>query len=613
MCAISGFLSLKLNKSHLQQMVKVLSHRGPDHNDFFYDENIGIGLGHNRLSIIDISENANQPFYSQSNRYVMVFNGEVYNFQEIKTKYQIQTKTSSDTEVILELFAKKGISFVNELNGMFAIAIWDKNEEKLHLFRDRIGIKPLYYFYQEGIFAFASEIKALVNILKDQVSINQNILQNILQFGFSTENDTIYNEINQLPAGQYLTIDKALNIQSNSYWKLENQLNNEVINDEKRAKKELNEKLVNSVQKRMIADVPLGTFLSGGIDSSTVTAIAQSLSNQPINTFSIGFKDSKHDESKFAKEVAKHLGTNHHEFILTEKDALQQVDKLLDIYDQPFADSSAIPTLLVSEMAKKHVKVALSGDGGDEQFLGYGMYQWANRMNKPIIWNNRKLIHFGLATFGNQRMKRASKVFNSPQKQSLKSHIFSQEQYFFSEKEVNRLLKTKKAQNRITENWELDRKLNPMEYQAFYDMKHYLPDDLLVKVDRASMHHALEVRVPLLDHEVVEYSLNISPELKFNNGCSKYLLKQVLYDYVPKNLFDRPKWGFSIPLAKWLKTDLKHLIDTYLSVEKVEETNIFQPKIVSQLVKKYLDGEDYLYNRVWILTLIQKFLLNHHA
>ena len=614
MCGISGFLTKKYNSEHLQKMTDTLSHRGPDADGIFFDENAGIGLGHRRLSILDLSSNANQPYHSNCCRYVMVYNGEVYNYESIANELKNETgfnkKTDSDTEIILEAFVYWGDNFVNKLNGMFALAIWDKHNNELKLFRDRIGIKPLYYYWVDNVFAFSSELKALTQLItKSKLTVNRNSIYDILHLGYTPQNSTLFNEINKVPSGSLLKVNNT-EISTTQFWGLNKQIKKETIKDESIAKKGLETKLKSAVEKRMISDVPLGTFLSGGIDSSLVTALAQNISKEPINTFSIGFKDDKLDESRYAKKIAQELGTNHHEFLLTERDALEQVDNLLSIYDEPFGDSSSIPTLLVSKMAKKHVSVALSGDGGDEQFLGYGMYNWAQRMNNPIIYNLRKPIYNTLNLIGDNRIKRGALVINALSKQTLKSHIFSQEQGFFSEQEINKLLVTPTKGTILQENWTLNRSLNPMEDQALFDLHYYLKEDLLVKVDRASMHHSLEVRVPLLDHEVVSYTLNIDAQLKYKNGTSKYLLKQVLYDYLPEKLFDRPKKGFSIPLSKWLKTDLKYLIDHYLSKETIESCELVNFHVVDDIVTRYLNGEDYLYNRIWILIQIHQFYLS---
>jgi len=608
MCGIAGFYSKSnsFSKEQLVDMTNAISHRGPNALGYFYDENQNIGLGHTRLSILDTSDSANQPFYTKDKRYVMVYNGEVYNFKELKTKFQLSIKTTSDTEVIIELFAKLGNNFVNELNGMFSIVIYDSVDKKLSLFRDRIGIKPLYYYLSENAFAFASELKALKKLLKQKYKIDRVAISNFLYLGYIPEPDTIYEDVKKFPSGAFAVFHNS-NLALHTYWNSSNKIEFETLKSESTAKKTLKKLLDSSVKYRMISDVPLGTFLSGGTDSSLVTAIAQSQSSTPIKTFSIGFKEAKYNEAEHAKEVASILKTNHHEFILSEKEAIEQVDNLINIYDEPFADSSAIPTLLVSEKAKKEVTVTLSGDGGDELFMGYGMYNWANRLSNPFIKTFRKPISTLLELKGD-REKRAAKVFNYPSEKRLKSHIFSQEQYCFSENEIHELL-TNDSMILMDENYSnLDRKLTPREKQAFFDLNNYLKDDLLVKVDRASMFHSLETRVPLLDHRIVEFALNLDESLKINNGIQKYLLKEVLYDYVPKKIMDRPKWGFSIPLQNWLQRDLKYLIDKYLSITVIENHNIVRYKQVQLLVSKFNNGSLYLYNRLWILILLHKWL-----
>lgn len=604
MCGITGFISPKHSRIDLENMTSSLAHRGPDAFGYYFNVEDHIGLGHRRLSILDLTVNSNQPFYSDDGRYIMVYNGEVYNYKVLAKKFSLETKTTSDTEVILKLYAKIGFKAFNELNGMFAIAIWDIKEKYLMLARDRVGIKPLYFSHQNTDFYFGSEQKALNKVLPKE--INHEAIANYLYVGYLPQGYSLYKGIEQFPAGHYGIFKDGL-FQKECYWKAEDKMK-EVPTDFpnlKSAKTELNRLLHSSIEYRMISDVPLGTFLSGGIDSSTVTAIAQAQSARPIMTFSIGFKENNFNESDYAQQVAKHLGTDHHEFILSEKEAIEQIESILDIYDEPFTDSSAIPTLLVSEMARKHVTVALSGDGGDELFLGYGMYQWANRLNKSLISAFRKPISSALS-LGNSRYKRAAQVFKWKYKQRIQSHIFSQEQYLFSEREIDEMLLTKSSID-ICENYITKRKLKPGEAQAFFDLKNYLKDDLLIKVDKASMHHALEVRVPILDHRIVEFSLNLDRRFKSRGKVSKYLLKEVLYDYVPKKIFERPKWGFSIPLNHWLKNELKYLIDDYLNQSTVQQCGLVHYSYVEVLKNRFFKGEDYLYNRLWALILLHKW------
>ncbi|MGB0885185.1 MAG: asparagine synthase (glutamine-hydrolyzing) [Chitinophagales bacterium] len=613
MCGIAGIFSLnsKLNPSWIKQMTKSMAHRGPDADGNFVSENEKLALGHRRLSIVDLSAAAHQPMFSHCGRYVMVFNGEIYNYKELAAKHKIKANTSSDSEVVLELFVLLGKDFVNELNGMFALSIYDKKEEKLWLFRDRVGIKPLYFYWKNETLIFASELKAIKQLKEEfALSINKKAIYNYLRLGYIPEPMSIFNEVRKFPAGSLMSIN-ADGYKIESYWKLKDKIKKEQFTDEKSAKKELDDLLKSSVNYRMMADVPFGTFLSGGIDSSTVTALAQNISETPINTFSIGFKESSYNEAKFAKEIATYLGTNHHEFMVSYNEAIEHFDSILKAYDEPFADSSAIPTMLVSKLARQHVTMTLSGDGGDEQFLGYGMYNWAKRLNNPLIKLFGKPLRYAFSK-SNQRHKRASDMFGYTEDATLPSHIFSVEQYFFTDNDLKNILNPDSIfALDLNETEGKDLGLNAQENQAFFDINHYLKDDLLVKVDRASMQYSLETRVPLLDHRVLEYSVNLSSDLKIKNGESKYLLKQVLYDYVPKKYFDRPKWGFSIPIRFWLQNELKYLPDKYLSENVLAKYGIFNIAQVKEIERRYFAGEDYLFNKIWAIILLNQWLENN--
>ena len=609
MCGIAGFLSNQFSKDDLIKMTSAIKHRGPDAQGHFFDDNLNIGLGHRRLSIIDLSATANQPMTSHCGRYIMVFNGEIYNYKEIAAELNISLNTNSDTEVILEAFSKWGVSFLDRLNGMFAIVIYDQQKKDLYLFRDRLGIKPLFYHWNANEFIFGSELKS-IKASGIQLKINKEIIPSYLHLGYIPQNHTIYQNTFKLPAGSYGIIkNKEFNV--HSFWSPENCIEKEPIANYQAAKKKLNNELKLAVEKRLISDVPLGTFLSGGIDSSLVSAIASKQSNTKLNTFSIGFKDAQHNESKYATRVAKHLNTNHHEFILTQDDALGELEQIMDNFDQPFADSSALPTYLVSKMAKKHVSVCLSGDGGDELFMGYGSYNWAKRLSNPLLWSLRKPISKLLCFSPNPIHKRASWLFKGS-KQNTKSHIFSQEQYLFSEQEISTILKSSNSLNIDSLNKEpsINRVFTASENQAFFDLSNYLKDDLLVKVDMASMQNSLEVRVPLLDHNVVSLALNINEKFKAHpNGTQKHILKEVLYDYVPKEYFDRPKWGFSIPLQNWLQNELHYLIDKYLNTNILKELDIYNVTEIRMIVKRFEKGETILYNKIWSLIILNRFLL----
>ncbi len=611
MCGIAGYFSEHnvFFPSELACVGESIASRGPEHQGIFSDE--CVGLVHRRLKIIDLSDESNQPMTSDDGRYVIVYNGEVYNYDEIRREQQIQVKTASDTEIVLKTLIADGISAVEYFNGMFAIALYDTLEKKLILIRDRIGVKPLFYYWDGHNFAFASEIKALLklNFINKNKSVNYNALNHFLHVGYTGIEGTIYSNIYRLPAGNYAEVS-ASGMEIKSYWSLQEHIEPQTIDELYSAKEILRDLVEQSVRYRLRSDVPYGTFLSGGIDSSLITAVAQRNLSSQLNTFTISFAESKYDESRYAKQVADYLGTNHTEMKVTYKEAAQMIPSILDVFDEPFSDSSAIPTMLVSKLAKTKATMILSGDGGDELFMGYGAYNWAQRFDNQKIKNNKKLIAMALRC-GTSRTKRAACVFDYPDEAHLPSHIFSQEQYLFSRKEIPSVLNPEfVAEFSCPYEWTIaPRPLSSAENQSFFDIQSYLREDLLTKVDRSSMKYSLEVRVPLLDYTIVEFALNLNENLKIHNGVQKYLLRQVLYDYVPSELFDRPKWGFSIPLCEWLHKDLHYLIDDYLNKNLIQETAIFNPKEVRAIVRKFNWGNnDYLYNRIWQMILVQKFM-----
>jgi asparagine synthase (glutamine-hydrolysing) len=613
MCGITGFFSSKqaFSETPLRLMCTAIKHRGPDADGFYFD---GIcGLGHSRLSIIDLSEVANQPMFSANERYVMIYNGEVYNYGELAKQIEVPLKTHSDSEVILELFSKLNLRAIYQFNGMFAIAIYDRELQELYLIRDRIGVKPIYYFWDEQNFAFASELKALRELPHISKELNHTAVSAFLHLGYVPAPHSIYKHIYKMAAGSWLKINKE-GLTSGKYWDLREKIYDtatqgklSLLNREVEAKSQLKKLLHSSVNYRLISDVPLGVFLSGGIDSSTVTAIATQESNTQVKTFSIGFTESKFNEAAHAQAVAKALNTNHHEFMVSVKEAQAWIPHLLDIYDEPFADSSAIPTLLVSKLARQHVTVVLGGDGGDELFLGYGMYQWANRLSQTLWRNVRRPVSQSLGLLSGNKYQKAKSLFAYPNRQELAGHIFSQEQHLFSRREIDRLL-VYQMPNFTYPSFKLKRDLNAMEQQALFDLEYYLPDDLLVKVDRATMRFGLEGRFPLLDFRVIEFAINLHPDLKYHKGESKYLLKQVLYDYLPAKMFDRHKQGFAIPLIDWLRTDLKYLLDEYLNPAVINHFGLVKYEAVKVMKEKFLKGNSYYYNRLWSLIVLHQFL-----
>ena len=589
-------------------MGQVLAHRGPDADGFFSDA--FVGLVHRRLKILDLSEEANQPMFSQNKEYIIVYNGEVYNYDALRREHQIPVTTSSDTEVILSLLAQKGIDACNEFNGMFAIALYNSIEHKLVLMRDRMGIKPVFYFWDGSNFAFASEIKALLQLdfVKQSTSLNYRALQEFLHIGYSGVEETFYTNIFKLPAGSALTIqNNTLTIQQ--FWNIQAKFQKNSITDYYQAKETLRDLIESSVRLRLKCDVPYGTFLSGGIDSSLVTAVAQRNISSKLQTFTIAFEHSKYNEAEYARSIANYLGTNHTELLVTEKDAITLVHDILHVYDEPYADSSAIPTMMVSQLARSQVTMTLSGDGGDELFMGYGAYNWAQRLENPLLKIARSPLAFAMKC-GNNSLKHRAGMINYPSYNHKPSHIFSQEQGFFSRKEIAQILVEYTSDAiQLQEYANVCRPLSVRENQAFFDMRYYLCEDLLTKVDRASMLYSLESRVPLLDYTIVEFALNLDESLKIHNNIHKYLLKQVLYDYIPAELFQRPKWGFSIPLHSWLQNDLQFLIHDYLNPICIKKHGIFNPTIVQSIVKNFLvHKHEYLYNRIWCMILVQRFL-----
>ncbi|MBK8805241.1 MAG: asparagine synthase (glutamine-hydrolyzing) [Bacteroidales bacterium] len=613
MCGISGFYSETgvFTEQELLLMNDSLLHRGPENGGFHFDG--FLGLAHRRLKIIDLSDNANQPMFSDDMSKTLVFNGEIYNYDSIRREQAWSVKTTSDTEILLKALQKWGTEVFEQLNGMFAFAYYDFASRELLLARDRMGIKPLYYFYDGQNLAFASELKALLMspFIKSKASINKVAVNQFLHLGYIPEPLSIYENIFKLPVGSYLLFKNGV-VTIKKYWDCTAIIEPEPISDYVQAKEILRDLITDSVRLRMRADVPFGTFLSGGIDSSLVTAVAQRNSSSAVKTFSIGFENNQFNESKYAKKVADYLKTDHHEFLVTENDAKMLIPELLSSFDEPYADSSAIPTMLVSRLAKQHVTMTLSGDGGDELFMGYGAHLWADRLGKPTVKNFRHIAAFMFSMLNN-RYKRIGELLDYKNTDFLPSHIFSQEQYLFSRTQISGLL-NKDYYHSFDLGFKKEsaqRNLTAMESQALFDLLYYLPGDLLTKVDRASMKYALEVRVPLLDYNIVSFALNLAPELKVKNGVQKFLLKEVLYDFIPAQLFNRPKWGFSIPLCSWLKKDLSYLITDYLSSAVIEKHGVVNYQTVQLLKKRFATGKcDYLYNRLWLLIVLHIFLEN---
>jgi len=617
MCGIAGFISDTWSSDFLRNMTNRMKHRGPDAEGFYHHSEENIHLGHRRLSILDLSTAANQPFFSKDQRYVMIFNGEIYNFKELKKKYFLETLTSGDSEVVIELFALKGISVIQEFNGMFAIAIWDTLEKKLTLIRDRFGVKPLYYYQGKEGFAFASELKALLELPITR-KINKEALSDYLFLEYIPKPNTIFQNIYKMPNGHYAEIQSLGKVHIQSYYDIREKYNPKSIN-ESQALEELHSLFSSSVKYRMISDVPVGAFLSGGVDSSLVVAKFQENSDRPVETFTIGFDVANYDESKYGKQVADLLHTNHHEFHLSADSMFNVLTDAIKFYDEPFAVSSVLPSLLVSQAARKFTTVALSGDGGDELFMGYNIYNWYKRiaiLRKIGGKASLRLVQKLLLEMGGKAEIKA-RLFSGWNDKNPFIQAWSQEQQMFTQQEIGQLLGYNYKHQTTIPYWEeLEKeKLNTMQQISFFDIQYYLADDLMYKMDIASMRHSLEVRCPFLDYRLVEFAMNLPLDLKIKNNEQKYLLKKVLEKHIPKSLIYRKKWGFPAPVEEWLKQSHKNLIDHYLSDERLKKQEIFNNREVQNLVKNFRSGNYFHSKRIWALIVFQmwyeEFMINN--
>lgn len=630
MCRIIGFRDFKYRCQYQIEdvgirMRDVLSHGGPDDFGMYVDHGTGLFLGHRRLSILDLSEAGHQPM--RFLQYIIVYNGEVYNFMEIRRdleKEGYSFNSNSDTEVILKSFHRWGIlKAVHRFRGMFAIALWDAEKKKIYLIRDRVGVKPLYYYYSDGLFIFASEIKSFHQHPRFKKEIDPIGLSLYLQYGYITSPYTIYKNVYKLIPGHILEIDEKGNISLHKYWSIEEHFKSEKLQiSEEEAVDELESLLIESFKLRMVSDVPVGIFLSGGIDSSTVCTLLQKEYSKPLKTFTIGFFEEKYNEAEYAKKIAAYLGTDHTEMRCTQKEALDIIPKLPEIYDEPFGDSSAIPTFLVSKLAKSKVKVSLSADGGDEQFFGYARY-WTvgenlkrlkNIARLPYVLHILKLVHPDFAfKIYNTLMPILPKWSNFKDKYIKLVNVLSNagnevEQYDISNKvylteDLKKLLNNLNngilyyAHHSLLEFPKLD----IYSLMMLYDFKTYLPDDILVKVDRATMSVALEGREPFLDHKLIEFTSRLPINLKYKNGISKYILRKILHKYIPKKLIDRPKMGFGIPLYEWFKNDLKNLYLEYLNMERIKKSGLFNHIEVNKILKDFLENRGVNHLKLWYL------------
>ncbi len=572
-------------------------HRGPnDSGEEIYPAKGGysVGLAQRRLSILDLSPMGHQPMHSPDKRISVVYNGEIYNFQELKEELTDYPFCSTcDTEVIISAYLKWGIDCVSRFNGMFAIALFDRETEEFYLVRDRIGKKPLYYRLEQGNLVFASELKPIMECPGFEKKIRTEVLSRYLYHQYINAPDTIFENVSKLEPGSILRFSQG-NINTWKFWDIKevyHRYKANPVEDYAQAKQELKDLLNRSVSLRMISDVPLGTFLSGGYDSSLITAIAQSLSPQPVKTYSIGFNEEKYNEAKYAKEVAAHLGTNHTELYISEKEMFDLVDSIPQYYDEPFADSSQIPTMLVSALAKKDVTVVLSGDGGDEFFCGYNVYDKIGQAQKLDVLGAmtygvcnlpgiRKLgilkkMPFSVQVISENRDKETKTQFGT-------SNYLETAYGMVKGEKIPILYRVEQAYRE--KNWQ--------ERRMLLDMDTYLPGDILCKVDRASMKYSLEARCPILDKDVMEYSYRLPHSFKYGGHVKKRILKDIAYDYIPKTLLDRPKVGFGVPLDKWLRGPLREQLLSMADRDLLIRQGIFDADYMCNMLDIYMKHGD---------------------
>lgn len=613
MCGIAGFYDPHggFDRQNLQHMTDAIAHRGPDAEGHWLEG--PVGLGHRRLSILDLSTAANQPMTSRDGRYVLVYNGEVYNYKQVARDLGLQLRTTGDTEVVLEALALEGIQAVARFNGMFAIALYDRHEQSLLLIRDRMGIKPLVYWQQGSRFAFASELKAL-RTLPLQMDLDVQSLQDYLFLEYVPGDRTIWQQARKLPPGHYLRVS-ARGVQLAAYYSVLSHVQHRQALPEQEAVALLQDRLQQAVGYCSIADVPLGTFLSGGTDSSLIAALYQAQSGQAAHTFTIGFDVPQYDESNYAEQVALQLGTRQHTTQLLLADAREHIPSLFAHYDEPFAVSGILPMLLLSQVARRQVTVALSGDGADELYMGYGYYHWWARYQRVsrMGWLGRKAVAW-LLSQGDARKRRAARVFDGPGTDTDWLHVWSQQQDMFTQGEVGRLTRRPYTHSTLAADWHAIQQLplHPWEKISLFDIRHYLANDLLYKVDIASMAHGLEVRVPYLDHQVVEHALALPLAYKYQAGEHKYLLKRLLARYLSPELVYRKKWGFPSPIREWLNGELRYLVDELLNPDHLKRQDIFDARVVQQWVSAYQSGKHpYHKNRIMALVFFQLWYRQH--
>jgi len=647
MCGIVGFIQKDRVTSGwehvLSSMADKIAHRGPDSSGTWFDVEAGIGLAHRRLAIIDLSLQGHQPMLSASRRYVTVFNGEIYNYRKLMdelSRFGHQFRGHSDTEVILAAIEQWDIEeAVSRFVGMFAIAVWDMQTRKLYLVRDRLGEKPLYYGNIGRAFAFASELKALKPHPDWHGGINPDALTLYMKHGYIPAPHSIYNGIKKLAPGTILCADFSqpeASVTEHTYWSLNDTAYQGQINPLSGTDADmiagLEDLLLASVKQQMVADVPLGAFLSGGVDSSTVVAMMQSLSSKPVQTFSIGFDYAGYNEAEYARKVAEYLGTTHTELYVTADDALHVIPELPLIYDEPFADSSQIPTFLISQLTRQHVTVSLSGDGGDELFCGYTRYFMVNNVWKKLSllpnfirrlvaniiiktpvsrldvlfqWLNPLFNRYSQPGRVGDKLKKSAYLINAADVDEFYS-LFTTNRV-----DVDGLLMSENHDlhtgGALKENLWLSSS-SSVSKMMYKDTMQYLPDDILVKVDRATMANSLESRIPLLDHRIVEYAWRLPLSVKYRNGQGKWILRQVLNKYIPEKYFDRPKMGFGVPMDNWLSGPLRDWGEELLDENNLRQQGYFNAEVIRRKWAEHSQGTRNWRSQLWSVLVFQAWL-----
>jgi len=654
MCGITGiFGNLRKEEfdSSIHEMSATLNHRGPDDAGTWINEENGVAFGHQRLSIIDLSSAGHQPMVSHCGRFTTVFNGEIYNHLQLRDKLNTSAnkqswKGHSDTETLVTAFSQWGIEkTLQQLVGMFAIAVWDFKEKRLFLIRDRFGEKPLYYGWSNGVFLFGSELKALQKYKRFSNQIDRGALSLYMKYMYVPTPYSIFRDIYKLEPGCILQIDKGTKpptlplfapfrdqgINIAQWYSISNMAQagqKNLITDQNDAVDLIEKTLLESVRSQLISDVPLGAFLSGGIDSSVITALMQKVCKDPVKTFTIGFEESSFNEAIYAKEVSRHLGTEHHELYVTSSDAFKVIPHLPTLYDEPFADSSQIPTYLVSKLARESVTVSLSGDAGDELFGGYNRYLWGSRVWNKVRWMPlivRQTLGVAINkisvntwdSIGNS-LPNSSRVSLMGDKAHRMAHrlknVKSLDDVYHSivtegYKEDGLVVNDKAALITKLDNNDIVSGIVDFEHRMMLlDSLTYLPDDILTKVDRAAMGVSLETRIPFLDYRVAELAWRLPLDTKINNGETKWPIRQVLYKYVPKVLIERPKAGFAIPVGQWIRGPLREWAADLLNEERIRREGYFNPELVQQLWQQHLSGKYDWTPRLWAILMFQAWL-----